>query len=324
MTPEELRLLLDVHSEGYLRALESMMKEWRTRYDSIEEKCHKMEKAHENEIRELKRSLEYSQKDIDDLKEEIKQLKTMNEDNSNDIDDLDKRTIRLDERANYQEDASRRDNIRIDGINEEDGETWGSTAEKVVDLLKNQLDMPHIDINAIHRAHRTGKRTRQPRTIVAKMTRFCDRDQALRNGHRLKGTDIRISEDLCAASFQKRVDQWDEYIAAKKNKNKIAYFNYTKLVIRDRRDAATPDDEATDGALSHGDTGSRSSSPNGSHGGGRGGGHGGNRGGNQGGNRGGNRGGGRGGNRIGDHGSQDDGGASYSDRVTRQRDNRRN
>ena len=71
MTPEELRLLLDVHSEGYLRALESMMKEWRTRYDSIEEKCHKMEKAHENEIRELKRSLEYSQKDIDDLKEEI-------------------------------------------------------------------------------------------------------------------------------------------------------------------------------------------------------------------------------------------------------------
>ena len=89
-------------------------------------------------------------------------------------------------------------------------------------------------MSAIHRAHRVGNRTRNPRTIVAKMARYSDRDQALRNAPKgLKGTKIRISEDLCAASLLKRSDQWSKYIDAKKN-NKIAYFRHTKLIIRDR------------------------------------------------------------------------------------------
>ena len=120
MTPEELRLLLDVHSEGYLRALESMMKEWREKYDKLEDKLHKMEKKHNDEVKELKRSLEFSQKDIEDMKGEILELQRINQENDTTITDLQTITKELEERANYQEDASRRDNLRIDGIKEED------------------------------------------------------------------------------------------------------------------------------------------------------------------------------------------------------------
>ena len=187
--------------------------------------------------------MDFSQKEVDELKKEISLLKSKNEENNKTLEELDGKTKKLEERANYQEDASRRDNLRIDGIVEEEGETWGQTAESVVNFLKNELDMPYVDLNAIHRAHRTGKRGSQPRTIVARMARFCDRDQALRSAPKhLKGTKIRISEDLCKASQEKRSAQWSRYIDAKKN-NKIAFFNYTKLIVRDRPDASTLADE---------------------------------------------------------------------------------
>ena len=75
MSPDELKLLLNVHSEGYVRALETMMKEWRDKFDNVELKMINMQKSHDKEMNELKRSLEFSQKDVADLKQEIKQLK---------------------------------------------------------------------------------------------------------------------------------------------------------------------------------------------------------------------------------------------------------
>ena len=82
MTPDELKLLLDVQSEGYMRAIEVLNKEWRERFGQLEIKYQNIEKKLTKELEEIKRSLEFSQKENEDLKETIAQIQKKTEDHS--------------------------------------------------------------------------------------------------------------------------------------------------------------------------------------------------------------------------------------------------
>ena len=97
------------------------------------------------------------------------------------------------------EDRSSRDNLCVDGINEEKGETWEMCETKVKNSFQEKLEI-HEDI--IERAHRTkGQRTRsittdkkQPRTIVVKLGNYKDKSTIFRKVYKLKGSDIFIKE----------------------------------------------------------------------------------------------------------------------------------
>ena len=83
-------------------------------------------------------------------------------------------------------------NLRIDGINEEKGETWEMYETKIKNIFQEKLEI-HNDI-IIERAHRTkGKTTRNntsgkksPRTIVIKFANYKDKSMIFRNVHKLK------------------------------------------------------------------------------------------------------------------------------------------
>ncbi|MPC46482.1 hypothetical protein E2C01_040202 [Portunus trituberculatus] len=77
----------------------------------------------------------------------------------------------------------------------------------------------------------------QPRIIVAHFCRYADRQQALRNFANLKekDTNIYLYEDLCEVSVQKRKAQLPTLRKARAE-GKNAYFSYTKLIIRERRE----------------------------------------------------------------------------------------
>ncbi|KAK3892984.1 hypothetical protein Pcinc_003163 [Petrolisthes cinctipes] len=64
-----------------------------------------------------------------------------------------KLVMELEERCNYLEDHSRRNNLQIVGLEERpEGETWEQTAVPVSKLLKNKLELPNLQME---RAHRT-------------------------------------------------------------------------------------------------------------------------------------------------------------------------
>ena len=69
------------------------------------------------------------------------------------------------------EDRSRRNNIRIEGVNENENETWDDTTNKVEEIIKNRLGITKDVI--IERAHRGGSKQNKngdkPRTIFAKL-----------------------------------------------------------------------------------------------------------------------------------------------------------
>ena len=78
------------------------------------------------------------------------------------------------DKIEYLENQSRRSNIRIDGIREEEAETWDNTETKVKEILKEKRNLDEEP--DIQRAHRVGRRAnattgsvRRPRTIVSRL-----------------------------------------------------------------------------------------------------------------------------------------------------------
>ena len=130
------------------------------------------------------------------------------------------------------EDRSRRNNLRIDGLNESEKETWEDTEEKVQQIFRNNLGLEAT--LPIERAHRTGKVTekKKSRTVVLKMLSYKDRNLVLKNAHKLKGTDIYINEDYSYETTEIRRKLWNDVLKLRLE-GKFAILRYDKIIQRD-------------------------------------------------------------------------------------------
>ena len=111
-----------------------------------------------NEVNELKKSMESTQNDLEErvnnveenmckVKEDLKEIYKyqIDPDYVNDsLTDIRNKLTEL-------EDRQRRNNIRIDGIAEEPGETWEECERKVQRLLSEELDINNVVIERAHR-----------------------------------------------------------------------------------------------------------------------------------------------------------------------------
>lgn len=227
-----LKALLDSQERAYKAALDVVVQQLNDQISKLDSKAN-----------DLIRSLEFTQREVDDLKATIKdQVKEKTEDkikieNLNDqLSSSNNKIKELEDRINQQEDYSRRNNIRISGMQEvDDGETWEQTAVRVTSLIEEKLQIPGIELE---RAHRVGKRRdEKPRPIVARFSRHCDREAVMRSARKLKGTNIYLNDDLCAASQVVKNAQMPLYKQARAQ-GKIAFFRHTKLIIKDRQQDA--------------------------------------------------------------------------------------
>ncbi|KAK3892147.1 hypothetical protein Pcinc_003983 [Petrolisthes cinctipes] len=173
--------------------LESQERAYKTAMEMVVNQMNDQIKKLEGKVSDLTVSLEFTQREVDELKSDIKeQTKSSHE-----------KIKQLEERINYQEDYSRKKNVRISGVEERDGnETWEQSHGK-------------------------------PRTIVARFSRYCDRETAMRNARKLKGTNIFLDDDLCPASQAIKNAQMPQLKQAKAQ-GKVAFFRHTKLIIRER------------------------------------------------------------------------------------------
>ena len=139
-----LREMLQIQERMFKNMFESVFFSVNTRIDKVVKP-----------VAELKASLEYSQQDIDDLKEATDAIDDMDEE----IEDIQRGLHKHEEKLEYLENQSRgRNNVRIDGIPEEDNELWLNTETKAKEVLQEKL---HLNFEpVIERAHRTGARSR--------------------------------------------------------------------------------------------------------------------------------------------------------------------
>lgn len=221
-----VKQLLMQQREDFTSLINTIMKSFNDRFDNLQAT-----------VVELKVALEYSQKDIDELKTAQSEQENNMKSHDNEVvlikDHLNSLTNKLD----YIENQTRRNNVIFDGVPESTKETWKESEEKILNVLKS--NMGFTEDPSIERAHRVGTaKPNKSRPVVVKFASFKDREAVLQNGKKLKGSTIYVREDLSEMVLERRRSQMDQLKEARAH-GKIAYFNFDRLVIK-QRIAASP------------------------------------------------------------------------------------
>ena len=124
------------------------------------------------------------------------------------------------------EDRSRRDNLRFDGIEEWEDESWADTEENLKDKIKETLGIENIEIE---RAHRVGNKNQSScRTIVAKLSKYKTKERILTLARKKKPQGIRIYEDFSKATVEIRKENWEK-VKELRSQGRYAVLVYDKI-----------------------------------------------------------------------------------------------
>ena len=144
-----------------------------------------IKKSLKNEVKELKKSMGFTQNDLEERVNNVEEkMCKVKED--------------LKEIYEYQIDP---DNIRIDGIADEPGETWEECKRRVQRSLSEEFVINNLVIERAHRAksyslEKKNSKKLRPRTVVCKLLNFVDKARILKNSYCLKRTSNYVSKDF--------------------------------------------------------------------------------------------------------------------------------
>lgn len=140
------------------------------------------------------------------------------------INELDKKIKHIDNRCKYLDRNSRKNNILIFGLQiPENSDLVKVTLEKIKELT--DIDLSLNDINNLHTI-RVGNKT----VIKIIFVSYLKKELLLKNGYRLKGTNISFAEDLCYEDRQER-KFLRKHLQVARSKNYFAKIRGQKLVV---------------------------------------------------------------------------------------------
>ena len=182
------------------------------------------------ETDDLKLSIETSQEITDEKFKDInKKLNNDKKQHGNEIDELWQENEYLCEKLRDIEDRCRRDNLRIDGLQEVENETWEQTENILKGMIQEKLEIQDINIE---RAHRVGSTSNtSPRTVVAKFSSFNGKQLVLSAAKKLKGQNIYINEDFSKKTMDIRKEKWKS-VKSLRSQGKYAILVYDKIVVK--------------------------------------------------------------------------------------------
>ena len=202
-----------------INSLNSKWEAFEFRINELEDKIQKQDVT----INENKQSICAINYDVEEYKETVNKLSET------------KKTIQnMQTRADEAEDRAKRNNLIFAGIEESDSESWYDTETKLIGFIKNTL-LVTADIT-FERVHRIGKKgtTATPRLIVAMFSTFKDREQVKRSAHKLKGSNIYITEDFSKGTreIRKMLRQKKAELTDMVDKVQL---NYKTLDVKDKQ-----------------------------------------------------------------------------------------
>lgn len=146
------------------------------------------------------------QKSLQGTVEEVTALRVKSESASNSITTIDKRLQDLENKLDkckdqmlYVETQTKRNNVRLDGIKDQYGESEEQLEAKVRDILTKSLkiDARKIEIENCIRVGKTdSKNKHKGRRVIVKFLRYKDKDDLLRQSSKLKGSGVSMSDDV--------------------------------------------------------------------------------------------------------------------------------
>lgn len=171
--------------------------------------------------------VERMEKKLDKQTVEIENIKEKNR-------KLEEALVVLQNKVDYLENQSRRNNLIIYGISEEVNEDWNVTENLVKMFLETHFKVT-IANSDIERAHRLGyNRNNNKRPVIVKFLNFKTKDRILKMGKCLRGTNYAIAEDYSEQIKTER-NKLKPYLIAAKSEGKKAFLSFDKLVIEGQR-----------------------------------------------------------------------------------------
>ena len=214
-------------------------------------------KSIRKDITDLQASLQFTQAKFEDNNQKMEQIGVTLSMHSENLNDINQQADQVDNQLEYLENQSRRNNIRITGIPEDkdNEQSWDDTEVIVKQSIKDKLNISE-DFE-IERCHRVVSRTRrrnyrsgqaeEPRPIVAKFSKWKEKEIVLKKAREIKPQGVRFLADLSSRTIQKRSDQVPKLLEARRQ-GKIAFFVLDKLIIKDKKPfnpTRPPDDNQT-------------------------------------------------------------------------------
>lgn len=233
--PSTVKDFLRQQREDFSSMLTALMNSFNERYDKLL-----------STVSDIKSSLQYSQKDIESLKKSVEAQDVAQKSFADEVMIIKEDLKEIHNNIDYLENQSRRNNLVFGGIEERGKESWAESEEKVLNILKDKMDIQNV---IIERAHRVGKpKPQKSRPIVAKFLNYKDREAVLYNARNLRGTSLYVREDLSDRVLEKRRAQI-HLLKEARVKGKIAFFNYDRLVIKDRQIVDSQHANAADASM---------------------------------------------------------------------------
>ena len=211
-------------------------------------------------VEDLKTSLNFSQKDIDNIKSRIYKAEERIMEAEEGIHDAQAEIDHSLDQQEYLENQSRRNNVKVFGIPEKDAkeglESWEESEQLVKNEIKSKLKI-EVDLN-IERAHRVGKLRPQPshrhdgskvkirpRPIIVRFQSWKDKEMVVKKARQLKPESIQFYEDYSKRTLDRRKEKIHELIQARK-RGKRAFLVMDRLIVTDAgpnlRDSVRPND----------------------------------------------------------------------------------
>lgn len=233
-TAEQVKHMMKLHEETIFNVIKMTEERMERKLQEVRKEASLNDEKLRKEIEELKKSLSFTDNNNQEIKTHVKVL----EQNQNDS------CFFFEEKLSEAEDRSRRNNIRFDNIDEEDGtedESWAESEGKVMEVLE-QIGVSGVNIE---RAHRIGKkRIGKKRTIIARFLNYKEKQLVLRKykEHKLWNENIYVNEDFSERTLQIRKDLFKEAkdIRARGGFARVSY----KTLIKTKRQQDTISDSS--------------------------------------------------------------------------------
>ena len=197
-------------------------------------------RAELNTFKEFEKSLNYTEKLLQDSQQDINDLKvSVNEVHkkcSGIVEELSickKENISLHDRLLELDTYMRRENLKFSGILEEKKEQTDVTQRKIREFFSAQLGISDSDSIEFQRCHRLGSRSDngdKDRDIIIRFLRFEDRMKVWNKRRKLAGTKFFINEDFPVEIQQRRQKMLPVFKEARKRQKKVLLLG-DKLIL---------------------------------------------------------------------------------------------
>ena len=252
ITMPVLKEMLAMQKESYQSSLKLIM-------DSVKTEVKELRR----EVQEMKESVSFISGKYDDVKmkfdvteSKIKaafiQIEGLNKDINENLDEIEVK-------QEYLENHSRRNNIKLLGVPEDDDEnSWDDTELIVKTLIKNKLGIQ--DEVATERAHRVGKKvqprpqskkehgshvesasTPRTRPIIAKIQFWKVKENILRIARKKKPNNVLFVNDFSQRTLEKRAENISKMLEERKKGN-VAFLHMDKLIVYEKKRNRNSDD----------------------------------------------------------------------------------